>query len=201
MQELRKIGEDETLANSLDPMNKNWKSLQSQNSGVTFPIKDIVVGQACFREDELALYMCANVEKNLWIKVADLTLTYVDKEYVDSMHIDLNRIDNIIDPNTGKIKMSLMYTGTTNGQLVRVGNNNKIATSLIDTGINAGQIVAVNDNKKIAMSVVRVGLNAEQIPLLTTGGKLPSSTIPNEVAKFNSSGQLVFPNGAILWVG
>ena len=201
MQELRKIGEDETLANSLDPMNKNWKSLQSQNSGVTFPIKDIVVGQACFREDELALYMCANVEKNLWIKVADLTLTYVDKEYVDSMHIDLNRIDNIIDPNTGKIKMSLMYTGTTNGQLVRVGNNNKIDRSLIDTGINAGQIVAVNDSKKIAMSVLPVGLNAEQIPVLTTGGKLPSSTIPNEVAKFNSSGQLVFPNGAILWVG
>lgn len=201
MQELRKIGEDETLANSLDPMNKNWKSLQSQNSGVTFPIKDIVVGQACFREDELALYMCANVEKNLWIKVADLTLTYVDKEYVDSMHIDLNRIDNIIDPNTGKIKMSLMYTGTTNGQLVRVGNNNKIDTSLIDTGINAGQIVAVNGNKKIAMSVLPVGLNTEQIPVLTTGGKLPSSTIPNEVAKFNSSGQLVFPNGAILWVG
>ena len=201
MQELRKIGEDETLANSLDPMNKNWKSLQSQNSGVTFPIKDIVVGQACFREDELALYMCANVEKNLWIKVADLTLTYVDKEYVDSMHIDLNRIDNIIDPNTGKIKMSLMYTGTTNGQLVRVGNNNKIATSLIDTGINAGQIVAVNEKKKIAMSVLPVGLNTEQIPVLTTGGKLPSSTIPNEVAKFNSSGQLVFPNGAVLWIG
>ena len=201
MQELRKIGEDETLANSLDPMNKNWKSLQSQNSGVTFPIKDIVVGQACFREDELALYMCANVEKNLWIKVADLTLTYVDKEYVDSMHIDLNRIDNIIDPNTGKIKMSLMYTGTANGQLVRVGNNNKIDTSLIDTGINAGQIVAVNGNKKIAMSVLPVGLNTEQIPVLTTGGKLPSSTIPNEVAKFNSSGQLVFPNGAVLWVG
>ena len=201
MQELRKIGEDETLANSLDPMNKNWKSLQSQNSGVTFPIKDIVVGQACFREDELALYMCANVEKNLWIKVADLTLTYVDKEYVDSMHIDLNRIDNIIDPNTGKIKMSLMYTGTTNGQLVRVGNNNKIDTSLIDTGINAGQIVAVNGNKKIAMSVLPVGLNTEQIPILTTGGKLPSSTIPNEVAKFNSSGQLVFPNGAVLWIG
>ena len=160
-----------------------------------------MVGQACFREDELALYMCANVEKNLCIKVADLTLTYVDKEYVDSMHIDLNRIDNIIDPNTGKIKMSLMYTGTTNGQLVRVGNNNKIDTSLIDTGINAGQIVAVNGNKKIAMSVLPVGLNTEQIPVLTTGGKLPSSTIPNEVAKFNSSGQLVFPNGAVLWIG
>ena len=201
MQELRKIGEDETLANSLDPMNKNWKSLQSQNSGVTFPIKDIVVGQACFREDELALYMCANVEKNLWIKVADLTLTYVDKEYVDSMHIDLNRIDNIIDPSTGKIKMSLMNVGVVNGQLVGVGANNKIATSLIDTGINAGQIVMVNDNKKIATSLLPIGLNVEQIPMLVAGGKLPDSTIPTNVAKFNSSGQLVFPNGAVIWVG
>ena len=201
MQELRRIKEDETLANSLEPMNRNWESLLSHNSGVTFPVKDIVVGQTCFRLDELALYMCADVEKALWVKIANLTLTYVDKEYVDSMHIDLSRVDNIIDPATGKIKMSLMYTGTTNGQLVRVGDNNKIATSLIDYGVNAGQIVIVNDDKKIAMSVLPVGLNAEQIPVLTTGGKLPSSTIPNEVAKFNSSGQLVFPNGAVLWVG
>ena len=182
-------------------MNRNWESLLSHNSGVTFPVKDIVVGQTCCRLDELALYVCADVEKALWVKIANLTLTYVDKEYVDSMHIDLSRVDNIIDPDTGKIKMSLMYTGTTNGQLVRVGDNNKIDTSLIDYGVNAGQIVIVNDNKKIAMSVLPVGLNEEQIPLLTTGGKLPSSTIPNEVAKFNSSGQLVFPNGAILWVG
>lgn len=201
MQELRKIGEDETLANSLDPMNKNWASLQSQNSGVTFPIKDIVVGQACFREDELALYMCADAVKKLWIKIADLTLTYVDKEYVDSMHIDLSRIDNIIDPATGKIKMSLMYTGVETGQLVRVGNGNKIATSLLDTGVDANQIVKVNEDKKIAMSVLPVGVNAEQIPVLITNGKLPDSTIPTNVAKFNTSDQLVFPNGAVLWIG
>lgn len=201
MQELRRIGEDETLANSLEPMNRNWSSLLSQNSGVTFPIKNIVVGQACFREDELALYMCADAVKFLWIKIADLTLTYVDKEYVDSMHIDLSRLDNIIDQATGKIKMSLMYTGVENGQLVRVGDGNKIATSLIDTGVEANQIVKVNDNKKIAMSVLPVGVNAEQIPLLNNNAKLPDSTIPTNVAKFNTSGQLVFPNGAVLWIG
>lgn len=201
MQELRRIKEDETLANSLEPMNRNWESLQSHNSGITFPIKDIVVGQTCFRIDELSLYMCADVEKALWIKIANLTLTYVDKEYVDSMHIDLNRIDNLIDPVTSKIKMSLMYTGVTNGQLVRVGDNNKIATSLIDTGTSAGKVVAVNGNGKIALSILPVGVNAEQIPLLATGGKLPDSTIPTNVAKFNSSNQLVFPNGALLWVG
>lgn len=201
MQELRRIKEDETLANSLEPMNRNWESLQSHNSGITFPIKDIVVGQTCFRIDELSLYMCADVEKALWIKIANLTLTYVDKEYVDSMHIDLNRIDNLIDPVTSKIKMSLMYTGTTNGQLVKVGDNNKIATSLIDTGTSAGKVVAVNGNGKIALSILPVGVNAEQIPLLATGGKLPDSTIPTNVAKFNSSNQLVFPNGSLLWVG
>lgn len=201
MQELRRIKEDETLANSLEPMNRNWESLQSHNSGITFPIKDIVVGQTCFRIDELSLYMCADVEKALWIKIANLTLTYVDKEYVDSMHIDLNRIDNLIDPVTSKIKMSLMYTGVTNGQLVRVGDNNKIATSLIDTGTASGKIVAVNGDGKIAKSLLPIGLNAEQIPMLVTGGKLPDSTIPANVAKFNSSGQLQFPNGALLWVG
>lgn len=201
MQELRRIKEDETLANSLEPMNRNWESLQSHNSGITFPIKDIVVGQTCFRIDELSLYMCADVEKALWVKIANLTLTYVDKEYVDSMHIDLNRIDNLIDPVTSKIKMSLMYTGTTNGQLVKVGDNNKIATSLIDTGTASGKIVAVNGNGKIATSLLPVGVNAEQIPMLITGGKLPDSTIPANVAKFNSSNQLVFPNGSLLWVG
>ena len=56
MQELRKIGEEETLANSLDPMNKNWASLQSQNSGVTFPIKNIVVGHVL--EKMSLLYTC-----------------------------------------------------------------------------------------------------------------------------------------------
>ena len=145
--------------------------------------------------------MCADAVKKLWIKIADLTLTYVDKEYVDSMHIDLSRIDNIIDPATGKIKMSLMYTGVETGQLVRVGNGNKIATSLLDTGVDANQIVKVNEDKKIAMSVLPVGVNAEQIPVLITNGKLPDSTIPTNVAKFNTSDQLVFPNGAVLWIG
>lgn len=200
MQELRRIKEDETLANSLEPMNRNWESVQSQHSGVTFPQVDIVVGQPCFREDELALYVCANAEDRLWIKVADLTLTYVNKEYVDDMMIDINRILNLIDSNTNKIKMSLMYTGTLNGQLVKVGNNNKIATSLIDTGVGAGQIPLINSDGKIAMSLLNVGVQGQQIPLLDTNGKLVASTIPNNIAKFDSSGKLVFPNGAKIWV-
>lgn len=200
MQELRRIKEDETLANSLEPMNRNWESVQSQHSGVTFPQTDIVVGQPCFREDELALYVCANAEDRLWVKVAELTFTYVNKEYVDSMLIDFNRITNLIDNNTGKIKMSLMYTGTLSGQLVKVGNKNKIATSLIDTGVEAGQIPIINDDGKIPMSILNVGVRGQQIPVLDTGGKIVESTIPDNVARFDSSGKLTFPNGAKIWV-
>lgn len=200
MQELRRIREDETLANSLDPINKNYASLQSQHSGITFPIVDIVLGQPCFREDELALYVCANVEDRLWVKVADLKLTYVNKEYVDTMHIDLSRIDNIIDEATNKVKMSLMYTGVKNGQLVRVGDRDKIATSLIDTGVDSGQIVQVQGDGKIPMSVLNVGVKAQQIPVLDTNGDLVDSVIPTNIPRFDSSGKLIFPNGAKIWV-
>lgn len=200
MQRLRKILSTETLANSLDPMNKNWESLQSQNSGVTFPVKDLSIGQACFREDELALYVCANVEKVLWVKVADLTLTYVNKEYVDSMHIPLDRVDNIIDANTGKIKMSLIYSGTTNGQVVVVGDNNKIDTNLINTGVNPFQLVQVNIDGKIPKAVLDLGVRANQIPLLNESGDLVDSTIPDNIPRFDSSGKLIFPNGAKIWV-
>lgn len=200
MQLLRRIKEDETLANSLDPINKNYESLQSQHSGVTFPILDIVLGQPCFREDELSLYVCASVEDRLWVKVADLKLTYVNKEYVDTMHIDLSRIDNIIDTATNKIKMSLMNTGVKNGQLVRVGDNDKIATSLIDTGVEAGQIPIINSDGKLPISLLDVGVRGQQIPVLDTNGKLVDSTIPNNVAWFDNSGKLTFPNGAKIWV-
>lgn len=200
MQELRRIKENETLANSLEPMNRNWESVQSQHSGVTFPQTNLVLGQPCFREDELALYVCASVVDRLWVKVADLKLTYVNKEYVDTMHIDLSRIDNIIDTATNKIKMSLMDTGVKNGQLVRVGDNDKIATSLIDTGVEAGQIPILDNNGKVPLSVLDVGVRGQQIPILDTEGKLVDSTIPNNVARFDESGKLVFPNGAKIWV-
>lgn len=200
MQELRRINDEETLANSLEPMNKNWESIQSQHSGITFPKTNVVLGQPCFREDELALYICADVSNKLWIKVADLKLTYVNREYVDKMRIDLDRIDNLIDSSTKKIKTSLINTGNTNGQLVRVGNGDKIATSLIDTGVKANQIVQVNSDGKIAQSLLNVGVKANQIPLLDSKGELPSSTVPSNVARFDSSGKLQFPNGAKIWV-
>lgn len=200
MQNVQTIQEEWTIANSLAPMNENWQSLLSQNSGISFPVSNLELGQACFRTDELALYVLANVHDRLWIKIAQLTLTYVDKEYVDSMHIDISRVDNLIDPLTKKVKMSLMYTGVENGQLVAVGDNDHIATSLIDTGTKAGQIVQVNDNGKIPTGVLDVGVRNGQIPILNDRGKLVDDIIPNNIAWFDGSGKLEFPNGTKIWV-
>lgn len=200
MQNVQRIQEEWTIANSLAPMNENWQSLLSNNSGISFPVTNLELGQACFRTDELALYVLANVHDKLWIKIAQLTLTYVDKEYVDSMHIDISRVDNLIDPITKKVKMSLMYTGVENGQLVAVGDNDHIATSLIDTGTKAGQIVQVNDNGKIPTGVLDVGVRNGQIPILDDKGKLVDDIIPNNIAWFDGSGKLEFPNGTKIWV-
>lgn len=201
MQNVQKIQEEWTIANSLAPMNENWQSLLSNNSGISFPVSNLELGQACFRTDELALYVLANVHDKLWVKIAQLTLTYVDKEYVDSMHIDLSRVDNLIDPLTKKVKMSLMYTGVENGQLVEVGDNNHIATSLIDTGTRAGQIVKVNEDGKIPSGVLNLGVQEGQIPILVTKGKLNDSVIPDNVAVFNDDGSLTFPSGNTIFIG
>lgn len=200
MQRLRRIEETETLANSLDPINKNFESVQSQHSGTSFPQDNLVLGQPCFRTDTMSLYILSNVEYNLWIRVADLTLTLVNKEYVDTLRIPLSRVDNIIDAATNKIKMSLMYTGTQNGQLVMVGNNNKIATSLIDTGVNAGQVVMVNADGKIPNGILNIGYGREEIPILNDKALIPDSILPSNLVRFNESGQIVFPNGTKMWV-
>lgn len=200
MQRLRKIKETETLANSLDPINKNFESVQSQHSGTSFPQDNLVLGQPCFRTDTMSLYILSNVEYNLWIRVADLTLTLVNKEYVDTLRIPLSRVDNIIDAATNKIKMSLMYTGTQNGQLVMVGDNDKIATSLIDTGVKAGQVVMVNADGKIPNGILNIGYGREEIPILNDKALIPDTILPSNLARFNESGQIVFPNGTKMWV-
>ena len=200
MQRLRRIEETETLANSLDPINKNFESVQSQHSGTSFPQDNLVLGQPCFRTDTMSLYILSNVEYNLWIRVADLTLTLVNKEYVDTLRIPLSRVDNIIDTATNKIKMSLMYTGTQNGQLVMVGNNNKIATSLIDTGVKAGQVVMVNADGKIPNGILNIGYGREEIPILNDKALIPDTILPSNLVRFNESGQIVFPNGTKMWV-
>lgn len=201
MQNVQTIQEEWTIADSLAPMNENWQSLLSQNSGISFPVSNLELGQACFRTDELALYVLANVHDRLWVKIAQLTLTYVDKEYVDSMHIDISRVDNLIDPITKKVKMSLMYTGVKNGQLVAVGGNNHIATSLIDTGTKANQIVQVGANGKIPTGVLNLGVQEGQIPVLVSKGKLSNSVLPNNVAVFNGDGSLTSTNGNTIFIG
>lgn len=200
MQRLRKIKETETLADSLDPINKNFESVQSQHSGTSFPQDNLVLGQPCFRTDTMSLYILSNVEYILWIKIADLTLTLVNKEYVDTFHIPLSRVDDIIDATTNKIKMSLMYTGTQNGKLVMVGDNDKIATSLIDTGVKAGQVVMVNADGKIPNGILNIGYGREEIPILNDKALIPDTILPSNLARFNASGQIVFPNGTKMWV-
>lgn len=200
MQRLRKIKETETLADSLDPINKNFESVQSQHSGTSFPQDNLVLGQPCFRTDTMSLYILSNVKYILWIKIADLTLTLVNKEYVDTFHIPLSRVDDIIDATTNKIKMSLMYTGTQNGKLVMVGDNDKIATSLIDTGVKAGQVVMVNADGKIPNGILNIGYGREEIPILNDKALIPDTILPSNLARFNESGQIVFPNGTKMWV-
>lgn len=176
MQSYKEILETWTIAASLLPINENFLTLLTQNAGGSFPIQNLREGMPCYRTDEKKLYVLTDVEFEIWVLVIDLTKTAVTKEYVDSITIPLSRVTEWKDTSTGKIKMSLLNTGTTNGQIVVVGTNGLIPTSLLDTGLTKGKILLIQD-----------------------GDTIPESVIPNKYATF-SNNRLMFPNGNYLYI-
>lgn len=201
MQKLVTIEEAWTLANSLGYINDNFMSLLTNNAGISFPVNNLTLGMVCFRTDQLKLYNLINVEREIWVLTADLTQTYVTKEYVDNIKIPLDRVTDLIDESTKKIKDSLINSGTDNGQVVVVGDKNKISTKLIDTGTSSGQIPIINKNNLIETGLLDIGFNAGQIPMLQNGGKLSDTVIDDKYAKFNTNNTLVFPNGTGIRIG
>lgn len=201
MQKLVTIEEAWTLANSLGYINNNFRSLLTNNAGIAFPSTELELGMSCFRTDQLKMYNLVNVEREIWVLTMDLTQTYVTKEYVDNIKIPLSRVTDLIDSVTNKIKDNLINSGLDNGQVVVVGDGNKIATSLIDTGTASGQIPIINKNNKVEMGLIDTGTTAGKIPMLQAEGKLPASTLPNNLATFNDAGELVFPNKNRIFVG
>ena len=176
MQSYKEIMETWTIAASLLPINENFLTLLTQNAGGSFPIQNLKEGMPCYRTDEKKLYVLTDVAFEIWVLVIDLTKTAVTKEYVDSITIPLSRVTDWND-TSNKIKMSLLNTGTSNGQLVTVGSNGKIPTSLLDTGLTKGKVLLVQD-----------------------GDLLPESLIPNKYATFTNN-RLMFPNGSYIYIG
>lgn len=200
MQNYSEVKENWTLSSSLNPINNNFTTLLSQNAGRSFPVRGLKVGMPCYREDEKVLYVLIDVERELWIKVFDLTRTPVDKEYVDSVRVDLSRIDGLLGTD-GKVKTALLNTGNSVGQVVTVGNGSKISTTLLDTGLNVGQLLKIPEGGKLPNDILNIGLQAGQIPVLDGSGKLQASMMPKDVAVFDAQGRLKFPNGNLLFIG
>ena len=166
-----------TIASSLLPINENFLTLLTQNAGGSFPSHNLKEGMVCYRTDEKKLYLLTDSKYELWVLIMDLTKTAVSKEYVDAITVTLDRVTGWKDTSTGKIKMSLLNTGTSNGQLLTVGSNGKLPTSLLDTGLTKGKILLVQDNDLI-----------------------PEALIPNKYATF-SNNRLMFPNGNYIYIG
>ena len=177
MQSYKEIMETWTIASSLLPINENFLTLLTQNAGGSFPSQNLREGMICYRTDEKKLYLLTDSKYELWVLIMDLTKTAVSKEYVDAITVPLDRVSGWKDAYTGKVKMTLLNTGTSNGQLLTVGSNGKLPTSLLDTGLTKGKVLLVQDNDLI-----------------------PEALIPNKYATF-SNNRLMFPNGNYIYIG
>lgn len=72
MQEYKDIDIDSLVSDGPDTINKNFKTLMSNNAGGEFPTENLYAGMMCYRSDEGKLYTLKN-DLTTWVELFDIS--------------------------------------------------------------------------------------------------------------------------------
>lgn len=72
MQEYKDIDIDSLISDGPDTINKNFKTLMSNNAGGEFPTENLYAGMMCYRSDEGKLYTLKN-DLTTWVELFDIS--------------------------------------------------------------------------------------------------------------------------------
>ena len=72
MQEYKDIDIDSLISDGPDTINKNFKTLMSNNAGVEFPTYNLYAGMICYRSDEGKTYTLKN-DLTTWVELFDVS--------------------------------------------------------------------------------------------------------------------------------
>ena len=75
MQKYKEINGNDYVKNSRTTINETMQSIQSMNSGTTFPTNNLFEGMKCYRTDLKKTYTLTDVENNTWVEDAHATLS------------------------------------------------------------------------------------------------------------------------------
>lgn len=72
MQEYKDIDMDSLVSDGPDTINKNFKTLMSNNAGGEFPTENLYAGMICYRSDEGKIYTLKN-DLTTWVELFDVS--------------------------------------------------------------------------------------------------------------------------------
>lgn len=72
MQEYKDIDIDSLISDGPDTINKNFKTLMSNNAGGKFPTDNLYAGMTCYRSDEGKIYTLKN-DLSTWVELFDIS--------------------------------------------------------------------------------------------------------------------------------
>lgn len=72
MQEYKDIDIDSLISDGPDTINKNFKTLMSNNAGGEFPTDNLYAGMTCYRSDEGKIYTLKN-DLSTWVELFDIS--------------------------------------------------------------------------------------------------------------------------------
>lgn len=85
MQSYTEIPSSQTLTSSLSLLLNNFKTIMSCSSGTTFPTTNLQLGMLFYNTSTKVLWILHSIgAPDIWVKIADSSLVYVDKAYVDT---------------------------------------------------------------------------------------------------------------------
>lgn len=118
MQNLTEIPSSEKLKDSRDRLNQNFKSVQSNFSGTSFPTIGLEVGQSCYRTDLGQKYELKSLNPNIWVLSFDSNYNYTNQEYVDeNLLLKANLAGAVF---TGNVEVNTPVKGTSSKKVANM---------------------------------------------------------------------------------
>ena len=215
MQEYKDIDIDSLISDGPDTINKNFKTLMSNNAGGEFPTYNLYAGMTCYRSDEGKIYTLKN-DLSTWVELFDISGA---SGAVAPLAGALTKTLSIANGGTGATTASdacknLGAVQTVNGKEPDAGGNVNVEKyTHPNSGVTAGtyRSVTVNaqghvtggSNPTLAIANGGTGATTASAALSNLGG-VPTSDVSNsanKIPRYNSNGHLVLPNGSEFWIG
>jgi hypothetical protein len=86
MQSFTVLATSDTLSTSRTYLNDNFTTLNSNNSGTSFPATNLVVGMFCYRTDLGATYQLKSTGPSVWVLMFDNDETYLSQQGGDARY-------------------------------------------------------------------------------------------------------------------